>query len=64
MPFEQALFNNNQRLGRAKIPEVGLKSVAKQLTRPSFDEGFDDIYIVKHNDGQFDITKMKKPHAI
>lgn len=64
VPFEQALFYNNQRLGKAKIPEVGLKSVAKQLTRPSFEEGFDEIYIVKNNGGQFDITKMERPHAI
>ena len=56
--FHAALANNNQRTGQAKIPEVGLKSVAKQLTKPSLDEGFDEIVIITNTNNQFSITKM------
>lgn len=57
VPFMVALANNNERLGKDKIPEVGLKAVAKVLTKPDFDEGFDEIYVVKHKDGHFDIQE-------
>ena len=46
-PFEIALHRNNLRIGKAKVPEVGVKSIAKQLTPPTFAEGFDEIYTVK-----------------
>lgn len=49
-PFDIAKDRNNKRTGKNKVPEVGLKSVAKQLTFPTFDEGFDEIYIIKDND--------------
>lgn len=53
VPFDIALKQNNQRQGKAKILEVGLKSVAKQLTKPTDDEGFDKIYFVKVVDNEF-----------
>lgn len=58
VPFEIALINNNQRMGKAKILEVGLKSVAKQLTKPSFNEGFDVIYHVSNHNHQFIIQEQ------
>ena len=57
VPFDVALANNNQRHGKAKIPEVGLKSVAKVLTHPDFDEGFDEIFVVKNISGDFEVQE-------
>ncbi len=50
-PFEDALLRNNARAGKAQIPEVGIKGTAKKMQRPSFEEGFNQIFnvIVSHN---------------
>lgn len=47
--FDDAMIRNNARTGKAKIPEVGVKSVAKKLQKPTFDEGFDKIFYVSVN---------------
>jgi len=44
--FAASRERNNLRVGRARVPEVGLKSVAAQLEKPSFDEGFAAIFSV------------------
>lgn len=58
VPFDDALSYNNQRTGKAKVPEVGLKNVAKHLSKPSFDEGFDKIYFIKNVLNQFIVTEI------
>lgn len=58
VPFDVARLNNQQRIGKAKISEVGLKSVAKQLTKPTFAEGFDKIYVVQNICGDFIIQEQ------
>lgn len=63
-PFEIAKDRNNQRTGNAKIPEVGLKSVAKQLTFPTFDEGFDEIALIQNNQIIECNTKQDSTNAI
>lgn len=50
--FDKALQRNNQRLGKQKIPELGLKSVLKKMQKPSYEEGFDKIYWVENLDEQ------------
>ena len=41
------LERNAQRSGKAFVPKVGMLSVAKRLVRPTKDEGFDEMYVVK-----------------
>lgn len=48
--FEKALQRNNQRSGKQKIPEVGLKAVLKKMQQPVYAEGFDKIYTVENLD--------------
>ncbi|MGC9670206.1 AAA family ATPase [Planosporangium sp. 12N6] len=45
-----SLARNAQREGRARVPNVGLFSTLKRLTRPSYDEGFDELYQVRADD--------------
>ena len=52
-PFKDALARNNAREGKAKIPEVGVKGTAKKMQRPSFEEGFDNIFTVKVGEDTF-----------
>lgn len=57
-PFKDALTRNNARLGKAKIPEVGVKGTAKRMQRPSFEEGFDKIFNVTVSEDRFSIKEI------
>ena len=48
--LEKAIERNNQREGKAKIPDKGLFSSFKRLQIPKFDEGFDELFYVSIND--------------
>ncbi|MDO5769241.1 MAG: ATP-binding protein [Psychrobacter sp.] len=56
-PFEEALARNNGRKGKSRIPEIGVKGTAKKLQPPSFDEGFDQIFIVTLHNNQYFYVK-------
>jgi predicted kinase len=58
--FEAALADclarNAARAGKERVPEVGLYAMAKALTHPSYDEGFDRLFVVRiAGDGEFDV---------
>src|SRR5262249_58676599 len=44
--LEDCLARNAARTGKARVPDVGLLSVVKALTRPSYAEGFDRLFRV------------------
>lgn len=48
-PLEIALERNAQREGRAFVPVSVIRRMSYQLEEPSFEEGFDKIYIVEDN---------------
>ena len=48
--LEKAIERNNQRTGKAKIPEKGLLGSFKRLQIPTFDESFDELFYVSIND--------------
>jgi predicted kinase len=43
---KEALARNNQRTGRARIPEKGILGTYKRLRAPTRKEGFDELYHV------------------
>ena len=45
-----ALRRNRVREGRARVPDVAIFATRKRLEAPTFDEGFDDLYIVTVNE--------------
>jgi predicted kinase len=45
--LKSTLLRNSQRIGKAKIPEVGVRATYKKLEMPSLSEGFQAIYQVK-----------------
>ena len=51
--LEQCLTRNNQRIGKEKIPEVGIKATHKKLQLPNYTEGFDRLYYVEIRSGKF-----------
>jgi predicted kinase len=45
--IDASLQRNQQRLGKQRIPEAGIRAVYHKLQIPTMDEGFDKIYYVK-----------------
>jgi len=52
----ECLKRNGLRKGKAMIPEVGIKSTFKKLERPSYNEGFDELFYVSLEGNQFKIS--------
>ena len=57
--IEKAIERNNQREGKSKIPEKGLRGALKKLQIPMFEEGFDELFYVWIDDeNQFVVEKF------
>lgn len=48
--LEKAIERNNQRQGKAKVPEKALLGSFNRLKIPQFDEGFDELFYVSIDD--------------
>jgi predicted kinase len=44
---KQSLERNALREGRARVPDVAIYATIKKLVRPSYDEGFDQLFYVR-----------------
>lgn len=53
-----AKARNALRCGRARVPDVGLYSVAKRLVPPGPEEGFDERFEVRLVEGGFSIARL------
>jgi predicted kinase len=56
--YELSQERNNKREGKEKVPEIGMISTLKKLQRPSYSEGFNELYIVKSLNNAFEISKI------
>jgi len=52
-----ALERNSQRVGKEKIPEIGIKGTFKRMSLPNMDEGFDELYYVTAENNTFTVNK-------
>lgn len=53
------LERNSYRIGKANIPEVGVRATYKKLGMPTLEEGFTEIYVVKIiGNGEFSVLPM------
>jgi len=54
------LERNQQRLGKARVPEVALYTTIKKLTSPTYAEGFHKLFFVQITDaGAFEVRSWK-----
>ncbi len=60
-PVKDCLKRNAVREGKARVPDVAIAATAGRLEEPEYAEGFDEIYVVSIEDGEFIITKKEKP---
>jgi predicted kinase len=52
----RCLERNQQRIGKARVPNVALYATAKKLVPPSYPEEFDELFYVRiTGDSAFDI---------
>lgn len=52
---EEAMRRNALRVGRARVDDVGIFTVAKYLVLPSVDEGIDECFVVRLTDDGFQV---------
>ena len=58
VPIDIALARNNQRTGRALVPETAIFNMAKTYTPPTVKEGFNHIYRIDENGGMSEIASV------
>ena len=54
--LEEALERNALREGKARIPDRGVRATHKKLEMPDLDEGFDQLFFVKIESGNFHVS--------
>lgn len=57
--LSSTLERNSYRIGKANIPEFGVRATYKKLEMPTLEEGFTEIYVVKIiGNGEFSVLPM------
>ena len=57
--LENCLDRNRGREGKARVPDVAIYATARKLELPSFEEGFDELYLVENNGSEMIIAPYK-----
>ena len=57
--LNDCILRNSKRKAKAKIPVIGIKATYNKLEKPSFQEGFDEIYHVSLVDNVFCVRAWK-----
>ncbi len=57
--LKECLSRNAARIGKEKVPDIGLKGTYNKLEIPSYNEGFDKLYYVNLNNGEFTLDEWK-----
>ncbi len=47
---KESLERNRGRGGEARVPEIGIFATLKRFQRPTLDEGFDQLYVLRPDD--------------
>lgn len=55
---EEALQRNGTRTGMARVPEVAILTASKTLEPPSYDEGYDQLSVVRIKAGSFVVEEF------
>ena len=54
--LSDAISRNERRLGKARIPERGIRGAYNKLELPNMEEGFDELFYVSLKENEFLIT--------
>jgi predicted kinase len=54
-----SLARNQQREGKTRVPDVAIFATRKKLQTPTYDEGFDELHVVRiSQEGEFEVRRM------
>ena len=53
--FDECMERNSKRTGKARLPEIAMKSTRSKLELPDYSEGFDNLYFVSITEDGFDV---------
>ncbi len=56
---KEALRRNAERSGKAKVPVAGIYRTLKYFQSPAYNEGFDELWEVRCESGEFVVTPVK-----
>ena len=57
---DECMRRNALRDKKTQVPDVGFFSILRDLKRPSYKEGFDEMYYVSQEEGEFAIEDWKE----
>jgi predicted kinase len=58
---KRCLERNQQREGKARVPDVGIYATMNKLVKPNYAEGFDKLfYVIIAGNGAFNVSEWKK----
>lgn len=57
--IKECLHRNNNRTGKERIPEVGIKGTYNKLELPEYSEGFDELYYISIEEDGFKVNGWK-----
>ncbi len=56
--IEGCLKRNATRSGKLRVPDVAIRNVAEKMSKPSLDEGFDQLHFVRLDEKGFQINEF------
>lgn len=57
---EECQTRNSLRDEKSRVPDVGFFTILRDLERPHFDEGFDELYFVKSENGVLEVEDWRE----
>ena len=58
--LENCLTRNSGRQGKARVPDVAIYATARKLEWPSYEEGFDELYMVENDSVEMTVIPIPK----
>ena len=63
--LKSCLERNQQREGKARVPDIGIYATLHKLTKPNYAEGFDKLFYVSIvGDGNFQVSQWQESEEI
>ncbi|NEO28822.1 MAG: ATP-binding protein [Kamptonema sp. SIO4C4] len=58
-PLPDCLYRNQQRTGKARVPDIGIYATVKKLVPPTYAEGFDRLFqVAMRSEGGFQVIAV------
>ena len=57
--IQDCIQRNAQRIGKERVPDGAIAMTSNKLEMPSYEEGFDELYFVKNEDGNMEICEWR-----